>query len=226
MAELPVVRMASPFDEDEIVAMCQRLHAENGLFTLNLEKVRECLRHCWERKGTVVGVIGRPGAIEASTCLVLSDFYYTKDWHLAEMWNFVDEEHRRSRNAEALVEFGKDCARKMNMPLFTGIITNKQMAGKVRLYRKLLGYPTGAFFIYNTHWQSEPMADYSELRNKLKEKAILCAEGKLKGAQHQAALASLLKEACEAIDAADNLWGAKSPQKSREAGNGVSGGTN
>lgn len=227
MAELPLVRMANASDEDEIVAMCERLHAENGLFSLSIDKVRACLQQCWQRKGTVVGVIGMPGAIEASTCLALSDFYYTNDWHLAEFWNFVDVDYRRSRNAEALVEFGKDCARKMNMPLFTGIITNKQMAGKVRLYRKLLGYPTGAFFIYNANWKSEPMADYSGLRARLKENATLCANRKLKGSQHQDGLAQLLKEACEAIDAVDNLWGAKSPpQKSREAGNGAPGGTN
>lgn len=214
---LPLVRLAAPEDEGDVLAMCERLHQENGLFSLSLERVKECLQRYYQRQGAIVGVIGAPGKLEASTCLELSTFYYTNEHHLAELWNFVDAPYRRSQNAEALIQFCKKCADEMKMPLFTGIITNRQMAGKVRLYRRYLGYPTGAFFVYNSHWRSEPMEDYTELRNRLREKARALrtqaqagASVKVQKKEDLAGLASLLREAADAIDSADSLWGAKS----------------
>jgi hypothetical protein len=97
-------------------------------------------------------VIGPPGRLEASTCLLISETYYSCAWHLSELWNFVKPEFRKSRNAEALIEFGKKCSNEIGIPLITGIITNSKLAQKVRLYRKRLGYPAGAFFIYNAEW--------------------------------------------------------------------------
>ena len=185
--EMPQVRIARPEDETAILSMCRRLWEENGLFSYNEDKVRECLHHCYNRKPVkegeppetpvVVGVIeNNYKIIEASTCLMVSEFYYSDDWHLAELWNFVDEPYRRSKNIDALVEFGKGISVQMGIPYFTGIITNKQMAGKVRKYRRLLGHPAGAFFIYNAPWKSEPMEDHFELRARLKQVAGVCVD--------------------------------------------------
>lgn len=134
------------------MAMCRELHDENGLFSLNENKVRGHLRRCYDRKGAIVGVIGPKGKIEASTCLLISDMHYTDDWHLAELWNHVGRQHRQSRNAEALIAFAKKCSDEIGIPLITGIITNNRVAGKVRLYRQMLGYPAGAFFVYGGKW--------------------------------------------------------------------------
>ena len=83
-AELPTVRIATPADEAEVMAMCKRLWSENGIFSFDEEKVRKLLYRCFNKEGTIVGVIGEPGHIEASTCLGIGDFYYTGDWHLEE----------------------------------------------------------------------------------------------------------------------------------------------
>jgi hypothetical protein len=151
-AELPAVRLAAPEDEESVMEMCKALHEENGLFSLNENKIRGYIRQSHARKGAFVGVIGPKGHIEASTCLLITDAYYTDDWHLTELWNHVGKSYRHTRNAEALIEFGKACSDKMGIPLVTGIITNNRVAGKVRLYRQQLGYPAGAFFVYNGHW--------------------------------------------------------------------------
>jgi hypothetical protein len=218
--ELPVVRIATRADEEEIMAMCRRLHEENGLFTLNEKKVRECLRKCYDREGSVVGVIGEPGNLQASTCLMISSFYYTDDWHLEEHWNFVDKDFRKARNAEALIEFNKACAIKMGIPLFTGIITNKQMAGKVRLYRRLLGHPAGAYFVYNAKWNVDPIASHGELRGRLKEWAKTCNDSprEVTFSVAQKKLGPLLREAAEAISAEDNIWGGSSALSNGNAG--------
>lgn len=128
--------------------MARELHAENGLFSLNEDCVRETLRKCFNRQGAVVGVIGKSGRLEAATCLMFSCYWYTSDWHLIELFNFVKKPYRKSRNAEALIEFCKSCADKIGIPVLTGIITNKQLASKVRLYRRSLGNPAGAWFLY------------------------------------------------------------------------------
>jgi hypothetical protein len=208
--ELPKPRIARPPDEEPIMAMCRRLHAENGLFSLSEDKVRDCLHRCFTGTGTIVAVIGPTAAIEASMCLAMSNFYYTTDVHLEEQWNFVDKDYRKSRNAEALIEFGKECAEKMGMAFFTGIITNKQMAGKVRLYRRLLGQPAGAYFIHNANWKREPMEEHQELRQRLKELAQKCNDGKITMKMAKSQLAPLLREAVDAIGSDDNLWGSAS----------------
>jgi hypothetical protein len=155
MTDLPVVRVADAADEDELMELCRRLHQENGIFTLNEDKVRSYLQRSFDRNGVYVGVVGESGQIEGCTCLVISDYYYTDDWHLAELWNFVDKPFRKSRNAEALIRFAMAFSKKIGLPYITGIITNDRTAQKVRLYRKIMGYPAGAFFVHNAHWQNE-----------------------------------------------------------------------
>jgi hypothetical protein len=208
--DLPQVRIATRNDENEVMEMCRALWKENGLFTMNEDKVRACLHKCYDRSGAIVGVIGEPGHIEASTCLMISDFYYSDDWHLAELWNYVAEPFRKSRNAEALIEFGKSCSDKMKVPFFTGIITNSHMAGKVRMYRRLLGAPTGAFFLYNGNWKTRPMEDHRELRGRLREFAQTCTghSKSVSFAVVRKEIAPLLREAADALATDDDLFGA------------------
>src|SRR5262245_66687015 len=101
--DLPKVRIATRADEEEVMAMCRALHEENGLFSLDEGKIRDIFRKYYDRKGAIIGVIGQAGNIEASTCLLISDNYYTNDNHLAELWNHVGRDYRHSRNAEALI---------------------------------------------------------------------------------------------------------------------------
>jgi hypothetical protein len=152
MTELPTVRIPGPDEEDAIMVLCRAIHGEIGLFSFSEEKVRNQLRRCWSRQGTIIGVIGPKDNLQASTCLVISDYYYTNDWHLAELWNYVLTPYRRSRNAEALIEFGKKCSDEIGVPYITGIITNDRVIEKVRLYRRRLGMPAGAFFVHNGAW--------------------------------------------------------------------------
>jgi hypothetical protein len=207
---LPTVRIADPDEEDDLMAMCRRLHVENGLFSFNDDKVREVIRRC-PANGVVIGVIGEKHHLEASICLMVADFYYTDDLHLAELWNYVEPEFRRSRNAEALLRYGMTVAEKMEKPFFTGIITNKQMSGKVRQYRRLLGYPVGAFFVHNSKWVKEPMEDHNDLRDRLKDAAQQCNDFKINSATAaRDRLGPLFREAAEALSAEDNLWGGAS----------------
>lgn len=152
MTDTPSVRIADASDEEEIMGLCRLLHAENGLFDMQESKVRDVLRMAFAKKGGMCGVIGKPGAIEAVIYLLISQFWYSGDWHLEELFSFVHPDHRRSKNSDFLVEKAKEWSTTLNLPLVIGIVSNDRVLPKVRLYRKRLGNPSGAFFVYNSKW--------------------------------------------------------------------------
>lgn len=152
MTDMPSVRIADASDEDEIMSLCRLLHEENGLFDMDEGKVRNTLRMAFAKKGGMCGVIGAPGKIEGVIYLLISQFWYSNDWHLEELFSFVHPDHRRSRNSDFLVEKAKEWAKALDMSLVIGIVSNDRVLPKVRLYRKRLGNPSGAFFVFNSKW--------------------------------------------------------------------------
>lgn len=159
--EFPSVRIAKPDEEDEILSMCKKLHEENGLFSFSEDKVRDCIKRCYRREGGIVGVIGETGTLQGSIGILISDSYYSNEWHLAELWTYVLPDFRKSHNADALIEFGKRCAIEIGVPLITGIISNRHLAQKIRLYRRRLGTPSGVFFVFNATWANDTAPDVS-----------------------------------------------------------------
>lgn len=161
VVEPPVVRLAAKVEEEELMEMCREIHAENGLVSMSEDKVRGMLNKAFNREGGIVGVIGKPGALEGIIMIVMAKFWSSDDDHLEELFSYVRRPFRTKFNgpatikmphAEALVNFAKKCSDEIGIPLVIGIITNKRMSGKVRLYRSILGYPAGAYFVVNPKW--------------------------------------------------------------------------
>jgi hypothetical protein len=148
--DVPRVRLAKPEDEEEIFAICNLLHEENGLFHMDEEKVRARIRECTGQRGGIIGVIGDPGEVEAIICLVLNQFWYTNEWSLDEQFAYVLPNHRRSANAKELIVFAKACAQELKLPLVIGVLSNERTEAKVRLYERQLGAPAGAYFLVGT----------------------------------------------------------------------------
>ena len=145
--EVPRVRLAKPEDEDEIFEICKMLHEENALFPMSEGKVRNRIKECTEQRGGIIGVVGSPGHIEAVICLTLGSLWYTDAWCLDEHFNYVLPNHRRSDNAKELIIFAKACAQELKLPLMIVILSNERTEAKVRLYKRQLGAPSGAFFL-------------------------------------------------------------------------------
>lgn len=143
------VRKADRGDEKEVMALCRELHKENGLFTLTEEKVQSYLDRAFNRNGAIIGVIGERGRIEGAIYLMISDFWYSDDWHLAELFSYVLPQYRKSSNAKDLIAFAKRCALELKLPAVIGIISNERTEAKVNLYRRQLGTAVGAFFVFN-----------------------------------------------------------------------------
>lgn len=128
--------------------ICRALHEENGLFTMSDDKVLGMLRKAFKKQGAIIGVLGPPGHIEGAIYLAISDYWYSNDWHLSELFSFVLPQYRKSNNAKELITFAKRCSDEIRIPLVIGVISNERTEGKVRLYQRQLDKPAGAFFVY------------------------------------------------------------------------------
>lgn len=149
MVDLPFVRKGDVRDEPEIMEVCRALHRENGLFSMSEDKVRAYLKRAFERQGAIIGVIGPAGKIEGAIYLMISDYWYSDEWHLEELFSFVLPQYRRSNNAKALLHFAQRCSDELKIPAMIGIISNERTQAKIGLYQRQLGTAIGAYFVYN-----------------------------------------------------------------------------
>lgn len=186
------VRPATPDDEDEIMLLLGQMHAEGGLLPLSEMRARDMFRRAFRKEGAVMGVVGAPGDIKAMIYLLISNYWYTEAFHLEELFNFVRPDVRNtpdgSKLADQMIEYAKKCAVETGLPLLIGVLTNKRMEGKVRLYRRSLGYPAGAFFMFNSKWQNEVAGNEDFWRLPFP------ARGTGKG---RAAISGRVKETCD-----------------------------
>lgn len=144
------VRLATLEDVDGLIEHCRLLHGENGLFGLSERKVAGLLDRGLRQEGAIIGVIGDE-APEASIYLSIEQPYYSEDWHLMELWNFVmPPRTHRAGHAKRLIEFAKYCSDEMQMPLVIGVLSNQRVEAKVRLYERQLE-KAGVFFVHNRH---------------------------------------------------------------------------
>jgi len=155
-----VVRIAQPSDLPEIQLLYNQLHSENGLMPLDMQEATAMMYRAFRREGGILGVIGEPGDIKAMIFLLIARQWYTKHHHIEELFNFVRPDMRKSKEnyAQRLIEFAKKCSDEIGLPLTIGILTNQRMEGKVRLYQRSLGVPSGAWFVHmppNCKWQNE-----------------------------------------------------------------------
>lgn len=145
------VRIATPADEDRLVALMHEVFREQPIFKINEEKMRSNIRMATERKGSVIGVIDGPKEIEGYIIAQLAQYWYTDEWHLEELSNFVHPDYRSggAGHARCLIEFAKWFAEQLNMPLIMGILSTKRLAAKARLYARQ-ATPCGAIFVHNS----------------------------------------------------------------------------
>lgn len=137
--------------------LCRELHAENGLFTLDENKVREMLHKAFNQEGAIIGVIGGKGKLEALILMLISNFWYSSDRHLEELFVYVRPPFRETKDFETdnrfsrarqLTEFSKWCSDQSSLPLVIGVMSDTRTEGKIRLYRRYFGEPLGTFFFY------------------------------------------------------------------------------
>ena len=152
-----LARRATPADRQEIWRLFLMCHRENGIFELAPDKVNFFLDRALypERipRGDTgprgeIRVIGPVGKLEAICFVILGSFWYSTQLHVEELLVFVDPQYRRSPHAKTMIEWMKEEARELGIPVLTGIMSNKRTEAKVRLYERQLP-KIGAFFLYD-----------------------------------------------------------------------------
>jgi len=157
MTDYPtIVRMARPSDEEAILQLAITNNRENGIAPLSLEKMRAMFRRAvepTEQTPCVIGVIEDNGVLAATIGIVLTQWWYSDQWHLEEIWNYVHPEYRFAhRNGGVgygmkLLEFAKWVSESMGYPLLIGVLSTTRTAAKVRLYQRQVP-SVGALFLY------------------------------------------------------------------------------
>lgn len=142
------VRKAKPEDRAAVLEICEQDWRENAQFSFSASKVEKKISDILDGHGGVIGVIQRTAEIEAIIITQLGQFWYTEEWCLEEMANYVRPEYRRSTNAKDMILFGKRCSDDLGIPLVIGVVSNERTKAKMELYRRQLGEPVGGYFYY------------------------------------------------------------------------------
>src|SRR5689334_22386891 len=93
------VRIATASDADEIMQLLTIMHAEGGILPLDQMEAKKTFDLAFNRQGGILGVIGEPGDIKAMIFLLISKFWYTKNHHLEELFNFVRPDVRSAASS-------------------------------------------------------------------------------------------------------------------------------
>ncbi len=152
MGDVSRVRLADALDVEELFELCQHLHEENFIFPMASHKVRAMLQGATrpeiEQRRGIVGCIGDRGGIEAAIFLEIDSLWYADEPGLIELFSYVRPEFRKSSNSRDLIAWAMGMSNHFHLPLMIGIISNHRTEAKVRHYKRALGEPAGAFFLY------------------------------------------------------------------------------
>lgn len=147
-----VVRTGTVADVDGVMKLALLGSAENGYTKPSAEKMLRDIYPALALDHGIMGVIGPPGGeLEGAVLLRISWPWYTEEQTLEERGIFVHPDHRDAKGGRfaRLVEFSKTTALRLELPLSIGVLSNHRTEAKVRTYRRLLGDPAGAFFLFN-----------------------------------------------------------------------------
>jgi GNAT superfamily N-acetyltransferase len=149
---VPGVRLAQKKDEGEILALLCLLHAENGMFTMNRDKVIKGIQYATERQGGIIWVIDDGPRVVATLGMIIAQDWYSDDRYLLERWNYVHPDYRKTDYGRKLLEQGKWAHEWFKaggelMPFLCGINSFLRTEAKIRMYARHMCC-IGGYFMY------------------------------------------------------------------------------
>ena len=146
-----VTRVATPDDLEELMNLAMMACDENGFLNPTPHMLLEQIYPALHQDNGIVGCVGpQDGAIEGAILLRTGVTWYSTVPILEEKGLFILPQFRNAKGGRGkmLCEFSKHTADMLGMPLMIGVLSNHRTAGKIRLYSRLFGEPSGAFFLY------------------------------------------------------------------------------
>jgi len=151
MTEEVKIRVGTTEDIHEMMSLAMLACEENGFVNPEPTKLLTELWQALSLNYGMIGIIGKEnGPIEGAILLRIGPMWYSHDMVVEEKAIFIHPDHRGAKDGRArkLVEFAKKTANELGIPLLIGVLSNKRTEGKIRLYERQLGKPSGAFFLY------------------------------------------------------------------------------
>jgi hypothetical protein len=149
--EIPI-RIGTPADLDDMMDIAMNASDENGFVKPSVNKMLHEIYAALHRDHGLMGIIGIPGSrAEGAVLLRVGTMWYSDDPVIEEKAIFIREEFRAAKGGRArrLCRFSRFVADGMNIPLIIGVLSNHRTEGKVRMYQREFGPPSGAFFLHN-----------------------------------------------------------------------------
>jgi GNAT superfamily N-acetyltransferase len=125
---------------------------ENGFVNPNPMKLLAEIWPALKQDGGLIGLIeSENGILEGAVLLRVGSMWYSDDPVLEERAIFIHPDYRSAKGGRArrLCEFTKQVADELGIPLIIGVLSNHRTKGKIKLYERQFGEPSGAFFLYN-----------------------------------------------------------------------------
>lgn len=144
------VRLATPEEVDDVMRLALMCCEENQFIQTSPVKVLEQVWAGLKLDRGMVGVIGEPGAIEGGVLLRIGPVWYSNNDVIEEKAVFVHPDFRSAKGGRAarLIEFSKSIADQLGLPLCIGVLSSHRTEAKVRAYRRVIGEPSGAYWVY------------------------------------------------------------------------------
>lgn len=148
MVDYGDVRLAVDADETEIMRLMVMIHGETGRYSFDEDKVRATVYRALDRKGGIIGVIGDSGDIKGCIVMLLEPVWYSQEWNLIELLNFVRPDCRKSDFAVQLINFSKNITRQMKLTLGIGVFNGVRTEAKLKMYDRHFER-AGAFYFFD-----------------------------------------------------------------------------
>lgn len=145
------VRIGTPDDVHPMMDLAMQACDENGFVDPNPQKL---LAEIWPALNLENGIVGiiqdEGGSLEGAILLRVGAMWYSDAQVVEERAIFVHPNFRSAKGGRAkrLCEFSKKVADTLSLPLMIGVLSNHRTAGKIRMYQRIFGEPSGAFFLY------------------------------------------------------------------------------
>jgi hypothetical protein len=147
------VRLATVAELPALMPLAVAAAEENGFLTARKEYLVRALWPALNQDHALCGVIGPVnGPLEGFVLLHIGTIFYSDQECLEEKVVFVPPEYRAAKGGRArkLCEFSKHAADTLNLPLLIGICSSSRTVAKVKLYQRIFGEPSGAYWLYRT----------------------------------------------------------------------------
>lgn len=150
------VRVADELDELAIFDLILASYRENvsNVYPLAPDLLIADIQQATQKQGGIAGVIDGPDGTPIAVIVIAPDRWRpSKAYYLRELYTYVHPDHRKSRNAENLLQFGRwvadEWSRGFGYPLHLvlSVGTTTNVSSKIRFFRRFASQ-VGAMFMY------------------------------------------------------------------------------